>query len=116
MRKFVCNKHGLRDKKHLSRPNRQRDHRRLTHTKCPARLRVQYKPKKDRYVLSIFEEGHNHELTPSSVVHLHPVYRQISEADKAQIDGLQSHRIRNCLLFFQNLLMISKFLSMVLYT
>jgi hypothetical protein len=29
-------------------------------------------------------------------VHLHPVYRKISEADKAQIDGLQSHGIRTC--------------------
>jgi len=49
-------------------------------------------------MLSIFEEGHNHELTPSSVLHLNPVYRQISEADKAQIDGLQSHGIITCLI------------------
>ncbi|KEH22404.1 hypothetical protein MTR_7g446480 [Medicago truncatula] len=61
-----------------------------------AKLRVHYGPKKGRYVVSIFEEGHNHELTPSSVVHLHPVSRKISEADKAQIDGLQSHGIRTC--------------------
>ncbi|KEH22405.1 hypothetical protein MTR_7g446510 [Medicago truncatula] len=61
-----------------------------------AKLRVHYGPKKGRYVVSIFEEGHNHELTLSSVVHLHPVSRKISEADKAQIDGLQSHGIRTC--------------------
>ncbi|XP_024626574.1 protein FAR1-RELATED SEQUENCE 11 [Medicago truncatula] len=96
MRQYVCNKQGLREKKHLSRSDRQRDHRRLTRTKCPSRLRVHYRPKKGRYVVSISEEGHNHELTPSSVVHLHPVYRKISETDKAQIDGLQSHEIRTC--------------------
>ncbi|KEH22406.1 FAR1 DNA-binding domain protein [Medicago truncatula] len=78
MRQYVCNKQGFREKKHLSR------------------LRVHYRPKKGRYVVFIFEEGHNHELTPSSVVHLHPVSRKISEVDKAQIDGLQSHGIRTC--------------------
>jgi len=96
MRQYVCNKQGFREKKHLSRSYRKRDHRHITRTKCPSRLCVHYKPKKGRYVVFIFEEGHNHELTPSSVVHLHPVYQQISEADKAQIDGLQSHGIRTC--------------------
>jgi len=96
MRKNVCNKQGFREKKHLSRSDRQRDHRCLTRTKCPSRLRVHYRPKKGRYVVSIFEEGHNHDLTPSSVVHLHSVYRKISKADKAQIDGLHSHGIRTC--------------------
>lgn len=46
--------------------------------------------------MSIFEEAHNHELTPSKFVHLHPIYRQISETDRAQIDSLQSHGIRTC--------------------
>jgi len=96
MRQYVCNKQGFREKKHLSRSDRKRDFRLITSTKCPTRLRVQYRPKKGRYAVSIFEEGHNHELTPSSVVHLYPVYQQISEADKAQIDGLQSHGIRTC--------------------
>jgi zinc finger SWIM domain-containing protein 3 len=57
---------------------------------------VNYKAKNGRYVVSIFVEGHNHELTPSKYVHLHPVFRKISESDKAQIDGLQSHGIRTC--------------------
>ncbi|CAJ2633247.1 protein FAR1-RELATED SEQUENCE 5-like [Trifolium pratense] len=96
MRQFVCNKHGLRAKKYLCKIDRKREHRRLTRTNCAARLHVHYKPKKDRYVVSIFEEGHNHELTPSRYVHLHPTYRQISETDRAQIDGLQSRGIRTC--------------------
>jgi zinc finger SWIM domain-containing protein 3 len=96
MRQFVCSKHGLREKKHLCRLDRKREHRRLTRTDCKARLRVKYKAKKGTYVVSIFVEGHNHELTPSKYVHLHPVFRKISESDKAQIDGLQSHGIRTC--------------------
>jgi hypothetical protein len=96
MREFVCNKQGLRDKKHLSRNDRKRDHRRMTRTNCEARLRVRYKAKKGRYVVSKFEEGHNHELTPPKFTHLHPLYRKISEADSAQLDALQSHGIRTC--------------------
>ncbi|CAI8611219.1 unnamed protein product [Vicia faba] len=96
MRQYVCNKHGLREKKHLCRIERKRDHNRLTSTKCAARLRVHYKAKKGRYVVSIFEEAYNYELTPSRFVHLHPIYREIYEVDRAQIDGLQSHGIRTC--------------------
>ncbi|XP_045827823.1 protein FAR1-RELATED SEQUENCE 5-like isoform X1 [Trifolium pratense] len=96
MNEFVCNKHGSRNKKHLIRVDRKREHRRLTRTQCGARLRVLYKKNKDKYVVSLFEETHNHELTPAKYVHLHPVYRNLSESDRAQVDGLQSHGIRTC--------------------
>lgn len=68
----------------------------MTHTKCATRLRVHYKSKKGKYVVSIFEETRNHELTLSKFVHLHPIYRQIFEVDKTQINGLQSHGIKTC--------------------
>ncbi|GAU45980.1 hypothetical protein TSUD_401200 [Trifolium subterraneum] len=96
MRQFVCSNEGLRSFKHLSRKNRLRDHRRLTRTDCMARIRLIYKPKQGTYAVSVFHETDNHELTPSRYVHLHPVYRKISESDKAQIDGLQSNGIRTC--------------------
>ncbi|XP_058746642.1 protein FAR1-RELATED SEQUENCE 5-like [Vicia villosa] len=96
MKQFVCNKRGLRDTKHLRRLDRKREHRPTTRTNCPARLRVHYNPQKDSYVVSCFEEAHNHELTPSRFVHLHPIYREITVADRAQIDGLQSNGIRTC--------------------
>ncbi|CAI8586490.1 unnamed protein product [Vicia faba] len=88
MRQFVCNKHGSRENKYLCSLDRKRDHKRLTCTKCTARHRVHYKAKKGIYVVSIFKEAHNHELTPSRFVHLHPVYHQIYEADRAQINVL----------------------------
>ncbi|CAK8569356.1 unnamed protein product [Lathyrus sativus] len=96
MRLFVYNKHGLREKKHLCRVDRKRYHRRLTRTNCPARIRVHYKANKDRYVVLVFEEVHNYELTLSRFMNLHPIYRETYEADRAQIDGLQSHGIRTC--------------------
>ncbi|XP_045825377.1 protein FAR1-RELATED SEQUENCE 5-like [Trifolium pratense] len=93
---FVCSRQGLRDKRHISRLDRKREHRRLTRTKCTARFRVTYKADKGRFVVSVFEETHNHELTSARFVHLHPVYRKISEADRAQVDGMQSRGIRTC--------------------
>lgn len=74
----------------------KRDHIHLTRIKCPTRLRMHYKAKKDRYVVLVFEEAYNHELTPSTFIHLHPIYRQIYEADRAQINVLPSHEIRTC--------------------
>ncbi|CAJ2641207.1 unnamed protein product [Trifolium pratense] len=65
MKQFVCNKHGVREKRHLVRTDRKLEHRRLTRTQCGARLRVNYKAEKDRYVVTAFEETHNHELTPA---------------------------------------------------
>ncbi|WJX61817.1 hypothetical protein P8452_46871 [Trifolium repens] len=91
MKQYVCNKAGLRDTKHLVRLDRKIEHRRTSRTNCQARLRVKYHAAKGKYVVAIFVEAHNHELTPARFVHLHPLFRNISEADKAQIDGLQSH-------------------------
>jgi hypothetical protein len=96
MKQYVCNKAGLRDTKHLVRLDRKIEHRRTSRTNCQARFRVKYHAAKGKYVVAIFVEAHNHELTPARFVHLHPLFRNISEADKAQIDGLQSHGIRTC--------------------
>ncbi|XP_058732827.1 protein FAR1-RELATED SEQUENCE 5-like [Vicia villosa] len=96
MRQFVCSKHGLREMKHFKRVDRKREHSPTTRMKCPARLRVHYKADKNRYVVTFLYETHNHELTPTRFIHLHPIYRDISEADRAQINGLQSHGIRTC--------------------
>ncbi|CAI8595316.1 unnamed protein product [Vicia faba] len=82
--------------KHFSRVDRKRDHQRLTRTKCISRLCVHYKVDTNRYVVPLFEEAHNHELTLSRFVHLHLIYHEISKANRAQIDNLQSHGIRTC--------------------
>ncbi|KAJ1388371.1 FAR1 DNA-binding domain [Sesbania bispinosa] len=80
MRQFVCNRQGLRNKKHFMRVDRKREHRAITRTNCGAKPR----------------EAHNHELTPSVYVHLYPAYRKMSDADKAQVDSLRAHGVRTC--------------------
>ncbi|GAU19011.1 hypothetical protein TSUD_193490 [Trifolium subterraneum] len=96
VKQFVCNKNGLREKKHLCRTDRKLEHRRMSRTKCLAKLRLKLNLEKDIYKVIGFVETHNHELTPSRMVHLYPMYRKISEADKAQIDGLHTRGIRTC--------------------
>ncbi|GAU40174.1 hypothetical protein TSUD_292790 [Trifolium subterraneum] len=76
--------------------DRKLELRRMSRTKYLAKLRVKLYLEKDIYKVIGFVERHNHELTPSRLVHLYPVYRKISEADKAQIDGLHTRGIRTC--------------------
>ncbi|KAJ1384772.1 Zinc finger, PMZ-type [Sesbania bispinosa] len=96
MRQFVCNRQGLRNKKHFMRVDRKREHRAITRTNCGAKLRVRFNRKKSKWIVVSFEEAHNHELTPSVYVHLYPSYRKMSDADKAQVDSLRAHGVRTC--------------------
>nr|KYP63828.1 hypothetical protein KK1_018415 [Cajanus cajan] len=61
MRQFLCNKGGLRDKKHLMRDDRKKGHRPLSRTNCKAKLRVRLDPKTSKWKVVSFEEGHNHD-------------------------------------------------------
>ena len=65
MRQLVCNRAGLRDKKHLMRVDRKRDHRPITRTNCPAKLCIHYDHKTRKWKVVSFEGCHNHELTPT---------------------------------------------------
>lgn len=94
MRQFVCNKAELRNKKHVMRLDRKREHRPLTRTNCQARLRVHYKKKTSRWIVTLFDEAHNHELTPSRYVHLFPAYRRMTDAYKAHVDSLRLYGIK----------------------
>jgi zinc finger SWIM domain-containing protein 3 len=47
-----------------------------------------------KYVVSSFENGHNHELVTPTKAHLLPSQRRITEAQKAQIDILNDSGIR----------------------
>ncbi|KAJ1381857.1 FAR1 DNA-binding domain [Sesbania bispinosa] len=96
MRQFVCNREGLRNKKHFMRVDRKREHRPLTRTRCNAKLRIHYYHKSQIWKVVSFEQCHNHELTPSRYVHLHTAYRSLSQADKAQVDSLHGYGIRGC--------------------
>ncbi|CAJ2633338.1 unnamed protein product [Trifolium pratense] len=95
MKQFVCNRHGLREKKHLTRLDRKVEHRRLSRTNCEARFRVQYRKQKDRYVVTAFVECHNHELTPARFVQLHPVYLENVKDNPEFLDGFQKAMYSN---------------------
>ncbi|KAJ1375732.1 FAR1 DNA-binding domain [Sesbania bispinosa] len=96
MRQFVCNREGLRNKKHFLRVDRKREHRPLTRTRCQAKLRVHYHHNSLKWKVVSFEQSHNHELAPSRYVHLHPAYRGLTDCDKAQVDRLHGHGLRGC--------------------
>ncbi|KAJ1413336.1 FAR1 DNA-binding domain [Sesbania bispinosa] len=96
MRQFVCNREGLRNKKHLMRLDRKREHRALTRTNCVAKLRIRFNRKKSKWRVVSFVEAHNHELTTSRYVHLHSAYRKLSDGDKARVDNLHTHGVRTC--------------------
>ncbi|KAJ1392378.1 Zinc finger, PMZ-type [Sesbania bispinosa] len=96
MRKFVCNRQGLRNKKHFMRVDRKREHRAITRTNCGAKLQARFNRKKSKWIVVSFEEAHNHKLTPSVYVHLYPAYRKMSDADKTQVDSLRAHGVRTC--------------------
>lgn len=91
MRQFVCNRQGLRSKKHYNRTDRKRDHKPVTRTNCLAKLRVHLDYKIGKWKVVSFEECHNHELTPARFVHFIPPYRVMNDADKAKGDMLHSH-------------------------
>lgn len=92
MRQFVCNREGLRSKKHLMRVDRKREHRPITRTNCQARLRIHLSYKTSKWKVVSFEDSHNHELTPSKI----PAYRVKTNANKAQVDNLHSNDVRTC--------------------
>lgn len=76
--------------------DRKGDHRPMTRTKCPGRLHVLLDYKIFMWRVSIFDETHNHELTPVNHVHRMVRYHVMSNLDKAQVDSLHSFGSRTC--------------------
>jgi hypothetical protein len=90
-RRLVCNREGENKNKKQSTYSRQ-----TIRTKCSARLRVVLNVDTNKWRVSGFEPSHNHELTPTRDAHLVPKNRQLSESDKALVDGLHAHGVRTC--------------------
>ena len=96
MQQFVCNRKGLRNKKCLTRLDRKREHKPITHTNCPAKIHFHYDYKTSKWKIVAIKESNNHELTPPRFVHLIPAYHAFTNADKAQANSLQSYGVRTC--------------------
>ncbi|XP_015961322.1 putative protein FAR1-RELATED SEQUENCE 10 [Arachis duranensis] len=91
--RFFCNKECSRERKHYDRVDRMRVHKPEIITNCKAMLSV-YLDKNDKYwkVRKLVTE-HNHDLTPTGMVHLIANHRRLTEVAKSQIVGMQAHGI-----------------------
>ncbi|RYR61527.1 hypothetical protein Ahy_A04g018696 [Arachis hypogaea] len=91
--RFFCNKEGSRERKHYDRVDRMRVHKPEIITNCKAMLSV-YLDKNDKYwkVRKLVTE-HNHDLTPTGMVHLIANHRRLTEVAKSQIVGMQAHDV-----------------------
>ncbi|KAJ1429363.1 Zinc finger, CCHC-type superfamily [Sesbania bispinosa] len=85
-----------RSEKHLNRTNRISEAKAITRTNCLARIRLYLDKDSSKWRVGMFEPDHNHELTPSTMVHLLPKYRGLSVADKEQVNSLHLYGVRTC--------------------
>ncbi|XP_025642007.1 protein FAR1-RELATED SEQUENCE 5 [Arachis hypogaea] len=92
-RRFFCNRAGLRDEKHLNRLDRKRGHRPETRTNCLAKLSIYLDRENSTWKVRKVILDHNHELTPRRMVHMIPKFRRISDAAKANIDGMRGYGV-----------------------
>ncbi|XP_051196594.2 protein FAR1-RELATED SEQUENCE 5-like [Lolium perenne] len=90
-KKFVCSKAGYKEKSTTSEPCQRK--RADTRVGCNAEMTIKINAI-GKYVVSSFEEVHNHELVTPSKAHLLRSQRRITEAQKAQIDILNDSGIR----------------------
>ena len=93
---LVCNKEGLRNKKHFTKLDRVRKHRPVTRTKCLTRLCVHLDYRTSKWKVIAFDESYNHKLTLAQYVHLILAYRSMSNVDKIQVDSLHLYGVRTC--------------------
>ncbi|XP_057418212.1 protein FAR1-RELATED SEQUENCE 5-like [Lotus japonicus] len=93
-RQIVCNRAGQRHQKHMHNGGRTKQPKPITRVCCLARIRFRYVSSSKRWKVVFFCDEHNHPLTPFKHVHLIPKFRQLSEGDKAQADGMNLVGVR----------------------
>ncbi|RYR56745.1 hypothetical protein Ahy_A05g022439 [Arachis hypogaea] len=92
-RMFFSNISGLRDEKHLNKLDRKRGHYPETRTNCMAKLSIYLDRKNSTWKVHKVILDHNHKLTPREMVHMIPKFRHISDAAKANIDGMRGYGV-----------------------
>ncbi|XLT39469.1 hypothetical protein HN873_070761 [Arachis hypogaea] len=81
MRQIVCNRAGSR-KEEVEKDERIRDHRPLTRSCCPARIRARLDTKIQQWKVVLFYEEHSHELVAPLDISMMPEYRTFSDGGK----------------------------------
>ncbi|XP_016168213.1 protein FAR1-RELATED SEQUENCE 5-like [Arachis ipaensis] len=85
---FLCNRQGLREKKHYERVDRKRTHKPETRTNCNAKLVVFLDKSCRKWRTKTLVEEHNHELVPQEFTNVMAPHRKILEGDKAHIHSM----------------------------
>ncbi|RYR10571.1 hypothetical protein Ahy_B05g079002 [Arachis hypogaea] len=91
--RFFCNRQGLRDAKHYNRLDRMRVQKPETRTNCEAKFSIYLDKSASLWRVRKIKNKHNNDLIPSCMVHLIAKYRSLTNAAKAQIDGLNEYGI-----------------------
>ncbi|MED6152984.1 hypothetical protein PIB30_117544 [Stylosanthes scabra] len=95
MRQIVCNWEGARKEK-VEKDERTRDHRPLTRSMCPAKIRASLDRKSSKWKVVSFYEKHSHDLVNPMDVNMMPEYRKLSQADQIQAKNMHDIGIRTC--------------------
>ncbi|RYR50144.1 hypothetical protein Ahy_A07g036721 [Arachis hypogaea] len=84
---------GLRHRNHYNRVDRRRSHKPETRTNCEPRICIYLDRSNNIWRVKKVITEHNHALTHPGMVHLILNFRSMTEAAKAQIDGMQGYGI-----------------------
>ena len=85
--KMMCHKQGRKIQKETS--NKRKD----TRTGCPAKIQLKMDATKDGYVITKWDEHHNHPLIDGDKRHFLPLNRTISEQQKGVISNYSTSGI-----------------------
>ncbi|XP_058187790.1 protein FAR1-RELATED SEQUENCE 5-like isoform X1 [Rhododendron vialii] len=89
-RKWVCSKQGRRAKKHLDRKDRKRPPRDETRVGCRATFSIRYDKGVEKYVVTHFDNEHNHPFIEKRCVPFLLPHRCVSDAVKAQTKAMHN--------------------------
>ncbi|KAJ3699260.1 hypothetical protein LUZ61_002965 [Rhynchospora tenuis] len=95
-RRFYCSRHGFREKKHIDKPNRKRQHKLLTRCGCPVKFCVRLDKRTGMWWVQDFIDCHNHDLAAVDAAPFLRSHCFINEAQKLEISSKRASGIRNC--------------------
>lgn len=91
---FVCSREGFREDRGLTQERRKREETKLTSCGCPALFCVHVDICSGRWYISVFLDGHNHELLDDVYCAMLSANRKMFAADVVQIENSTKVGIR----------------------
>lgn len=90
LRWWMCSKQGERAVKKFKHIDPIREQRPLTRAGCMARMKVKLDTKSNKYVVTEFNDEHNHPLVKLDKTHLLRSHRSVGKADQSLIIAMRS--------------------------